>query len=144
MAATHRQIHASSRHTKNNNNHPGVTVAGYALNKKRTLDKLVSACGRPVIGDLQIKDKNAVLAFSPAAFTIVQQAMHANYRVNDSKSTAKNIEYNMKLDKEGKIESEVYKIQELNKHSYTMNLYRTTSCLMVNGKNTLSKEIIQF
>jgi hypothetical protein len=60
--------------------------------------------------------------------------VHNKYRISNEKSSDNNIEYQVKKDTSGKIDTEVYKIFEQGQHSYTINLYRTTSCLLVNGK----------
>jgi hypothetical protein len=111
--------------------HVNVTTTSYVINEQKARDRIIAACDRPPISELEVKANNAILIFSPTAFTVVRTAVHDTYKIKEGRS---NIEYKVKKDGNGKVESEVYKIYENLRPSYTINLYRTSSCLVVNGR----------
>ena len=106
----------------------------YVLNENRALDKLVEACDKPMIGNLVIKHKNAVLKFNLAAFSVLSNAIQTEYGISNGISPTEKVIYCPKYEAKGRLVAETYKVHEEGQYMYTINLYKTNCSMMVNGR----------
>ena len=120
--------------TQNSTSASAVNL-NYSLNRNKALSKIAAACNRENF-DYDFKDGSVLFTFSPAAFTIFVKHLlqffttTPQYRINP----------NHEIDRNGNIPKDTIRvfdpINSKNKY-FTVNLYRTTFRVMVNGSKYL-------
>jgi lysophospholipase L1-like esterase len=116
-----------------------VQQAGYSLNEDKLMKKKLQSCDRtPLI--MEMKGDNAVVKSSTLTFEMIKSVLYEYYE----RKTDICCEITQKEDENNKVEHDKLaifnrgKTGKKGKHLYTINLYRTTSTVMINGSH-LSK-----
>ena len=111
-----------------------ITVkANFTLNEKRAISKKIEACDR-INYDLVNRINCAVITFSTAAFKIFRSNI---YKFYDTLPATYEVAKKEEVDNAGNVTHDIIRISDLTKRRspmiYTVNLYRTTSRVMING-----------
>ena len=110
-----------------------IQQASYSLNKAKAIEKKIRACDRPPVS-VEHKSNNSILKFSTGSFELLRKSIRDFYEEKNFL-----VEQTYKQDENGQIEQDIVKIFTINKqqkksrHHLTINVYRTTSTVLVNG-----------
>ena len=133
------------------NDKPESTMikANYKLDKVKCLQQKLKACDRPLVSCAVKSGGNIVLELSSATFELVKSYVRPFYEASASTIAR---DKTVKVDTAGNVESEVLEVSDrtssgrIGRHLYTINLYRTTSRILVNGpyhKRFLENDLTQ-
>ena len=115
-----------------------TSTADYTLSAAKILDKKIEACDRTPV-KAKHTTQNSVLSFSTSAFEMLKKYTSKYFSANDF-----TVKLSQKQDAAGLIESDILRIQERDNLQVTVNFYRTTSRVLVNGAGLLRFRSVHF